>query len=153
MPALAGGPSGDERGAPIPGAARANRLRRCPCPKQPEEILVLISPAYAQAAGAASTPGGEIMTFLPMIAIFVVFYFLLIRPQRKKDKKVKDMLSALKVGDRISTIGGIFGTITAIKDDTIELNVGKDNVKLILARWAIRQVEDVAVENDTEVLN
>ena len=85
--------------------------------------------------------------------MFAVFYFLLIRPQRKKDKKVKDMLSALKIGDRISTIGGIFGTITAIKDDTIELTVGKDNVKLIMARWAIRQVEDVKVENDVEVLN
>ena len=88
-----------------------------------------------------------------MVLMFAVFYFLLIRPQRKKDKKVKDMLSALKVGDRISTIGGIYGTILAIKDDTIELNVGKDNVKLVLARWAIRQVEDVPVENTTEVLN
>ena len=53
---------------------------------------------------------------LPMVLMFAVFYFLLIRPQRKKDKKVKSMLSALKVGDRISTIGGIFGTITDIKD-------------------------------------
>ena len=98
--------------------------------------------------------GGDIFTLvIPMVLMFAVFYFLLIRPQRKKDKKVKDMLSALKVGDRISTIGGIFGTITAIKDDTIELTVGKDNVKLIMARWAIRQVEDVAVENDAEVLN
>ena len=101
-----------------------------------------------------SVAGGDIFTLvIPMVLMFAVFYFLLIRPQRKKDKKVKDMLSNLKVGDRISTIGGIFGTITAIKDDTIELNVGKDNVKLIMARWAIRQVEDVAVENDAEVLN
>jgi len=90
---------------------------------------------------------------LPMVLMFAVFYFLLIRPQRKKDKKVKNMLAALKVGDRISTIGGIYGTITDIKDETIELTVGKDNVKLMMARWAIRQVEDVPVENDTEVLN
>jgi preprotein translocase subunit YajC len=90
---------------------------------------------------------------LPMVLMFAVFYFLLIRPQRKKDKKVKNMLSALKVGDRISTIGGIYGTITDIKDETIELTVGRDNVKLMMARWAIRQVEDVPVENDTEVLN
>jgi preprotein translocase subunit YajC len=106
----------------------------------------------AEATGTAAD-GGLLTLVLPMVLMFAVFYFLLIRPQRKKDKKVKDMLSALKVGDRISTIGGIFGTITAIKDDTIELTVGKDNVKLIMARWAIRQVEDVAVENDTEVLN
>ena len=109
----------------------------------------------AAAANGTQVAGTEsIFTLvIPMVLMFAVFYFLLIRPQRKKDKKVKDMLAALKVGDRISTIGGIFGTITAIKDDTIELNVGKDNVKLIMARWAIRQVEDAPVENDTEVLN
>ena len=88
-----------------------------------------------------------------IVVMFVFMYFVIIRPQRKKDKKVKDMLAAIKVGDRISTIGGIYGTITSIKDDTFELTVGKDNVKLMMARWAIRQVEDVAVENDTEVLN
>ena len=105
--------------------------------------------------GAAPAGGmGEMLgMILPMGLMFVVFYFLLIRPQRKKDKKVKDMLSALKVGDRICTIGGIYGSITAMKDDTVELSVGKDNVKLIFARWAIRSVEEVSVENDSEVLN
>ncbi len=96
---------------------------------------------------------GTLISLLPMILIFVIFYFMLIRPQRKKEKKVQEMLNALKVGDRVSTIGGIYGTITAIKDDTLELSVGRDNVKLMFARWAIRQVEDVAIENDSEVLN
>ena len=96
---------------------------------------------------------GTLISLLPMILIFVVFYFMLIRPQRKKEKKVQEMLNALKVGDRVNTIGGIFGTITAIKDDTLELSVGKDNVKLIFARWAIQKVDDVAIENDSEVLN
>ena len=107
----------------------------------------------AGATDAVAGDGGILTLVLPMVLMFAVFYFLLIRPQRKKDKKVKDMLAALKVGDRISTIGGIFGTITALKDESIELTVGKDNVKLIMARWAIRQVEDVPVENDVEVLN
>lgn len=116
--------------------------------------LTTATTSTAAATTGTTTTGGDIFSLvIPMVLMFAVFYFLLIRPQRKKDKKVKDMLAALKVGDRISTIGGIFGTITAIKDDSIELSVGKDNVKLILARWAIRQVEDVAVENDTEVLN
>lgn len=116
--------------------------------------LAAAAPAAATGApGTAGADGGLLTLVLPMVLMFAVFYFLLIRPQRKKDKKVKDMLAALKVGDRISTIGGIFGTISAIKDDTIELTVGKDNVKLIMARWAIRQVEDVKVENDIEVLN
>jgi len=105
----------------------------------------------AEAAGDGA--GGLIGMIVPMALMFVVFYFLLIRPQRKKDKKVKSMLSALKVGDRICTIGGIYGTIISIKDDTVEMSVGKDNLKLIFARWAIRSVEEVSVENDSEVLN
>lgn len=110
----------------------------------------------ADAADAAQGSAGlaEMLSMLlPLVLMFVVFYFLLIRPQKKKDKKVKDMLAALKNGDRVCTIGGIYGTITNIKDDTIELSVGRDNVKLVFARWAIRNVEEVAVENDSEVLN
>lgn len=108
----------------------------------------------ADAAAAGSAGLAEMLSMLlPLVLMFVVFYFLLIRPQKKKDKKVKEMLAALKNGDRVCTIGGIYGTITNIKDDTIELSVGRDNVKLVFARWAIRNVEEVAVENDSEVLN
>lgn len=108
----------------------------------------------ADAAVNGSAGLAEMLSMLlPLVLMFVVFYFLLIRPQKKKDKKVKDMLAALKTGDRVCTIGGIYGTITNIKDDTIELSVGRDNVKLVFARWAIRNVEEVAVENDSEVLN
>jgi preprotein translocase subunit YajC len=105
-------------------------------------------------AAAAPTLGAPdlLSTLIPMALIFVVFYFLLIRPQRKKDKKVKQMLAELKVTDRVCTIGGIYGTIVTIKDDTITLSVGQDNVKLVFARWAIRNVEEATVENDSEVL-
>ena len=111
--------------------------------------------ATTDAAAATATAGvGEMLgMILPLVLMFVVFYFLLIRPQKKKDKKVKEMLAALKNGDRVCTIGGIYGTISSIKDDTIELSVGRDNVKLVFARWAIRNVEEVAIENDSEVLN
>ena len=102
---------------------------------------------------AATQTGGMISTVIMLVLMVAIFYFLLIRPQRKKDKKVKEMLAALKNGDRVCTIGGIYGTITSIKDDTIELSVGRDNVKLVFARWAIRNVEEVAIENDSEVLN
>ena len=88
-----------------------------------------------------------------MIVMIAVLWFFLIRPQKKKDKKVKDMLAALKPGDRICTIGGIYGTIKSIKDDTIELSVGREDTKMIVARWAIRNVEEVTVENDGELLN
>ena len=88
-----------------------------------------------------------------LIVLMVAMFAIMIIPQRRRDKKVKNMLASLKPGDRIRTIGGIYGTITSIKDDTIELSVGRDNVKLVFARWAIRNVEEVAIENDSEVLN
>ena len=89
---------------------------------------------------------------VPMILIFVVFYFVLIRPQRKKDKEAKAMLDNLKVGDRICTIGGIYGTIVKIKDDVLTVEVGEQKTQLVFARWAIRNVEQLSVTNDSEQL-
>ena len=111
----------------------------------------------AAAAGAAnpevSPVAALLSTFVPMVLIVVVFWLFLIRPQRKKDKKIKEMLAALKVGDRVCTIGGIYGTITNIRDEsTVTLSVGPQDVPVVFARWAIRNVEEITVENDTEVL-
>lgn len=90
--------------------------------------------------------------FVPMILIFVVFYFLLIRPQRKKDKEAKAMLDNLKVGDRICTIGGIYATIVRIKDDVLTVEVGEQKTQMMFARWAVRNVEQLSVTNDSEQL-
>jgi len=90
--------------------------------------------------------------FLPMILIFVIFYFMLIRPQRKKDKEAKAMLAGLKVGDRICTIGGIYGTIVRIKDDVLTIEVGEQKSQMMIARWAVRNVEQLSVTNDSETL-
>ena len=109
--------------------------------------------AATAADGAATTAAGTgslISTVIMMVAMVAIFYFLLIRPQRKKDKQVKDMLSALKVGDRICTIGGLYGTIAALKDDTVTLTMGSLQNTIVIARWAIRSVENVALENDAE---
>lgn len=94
-----------------------------------------------------SSPIGMIIMIVAMVAIF---YFLMIRPQKKKDKAVKDMLSALKTGDRICTIGGFYGTIAAIKEDTVTLKLGSLENTVVIARWAIRSVENVATENDSQ---
>ncbi len=98
-----------------------------------EKIFGIASAVAEDAAAAATAAEGEAAqgsmvaalatTFLPLILIFVVFWFMLIRPQRKKDKQVKEMLNNLKAGDRICTIGGIYGTITGLKDDTVTLSV------------------------------
>ena len=101
---------------------------------------------------AATDTASMLATFIPLILMIVVFYFLLIRPQRKKDKAVKDMLAALKPGDRICTIGGIYGTIVKIKDDVLTVEVGEQKTQLVFARWAIRNVEQLSVTNDSEQL-
>lgn len=86
---------------------------------------------------------------LPIVALLGVFYFLLLRPQQKQQKKVREMLSALKVGDRIKTIGGIYGRIVKIKDeDFITIEVGPDKVNLVFDRKAISTVENVDAENE-----
>lgn len=127
------------------------------------DFLFGISPAVAEAATEAAAAGEEVaevnpvismlVTFAPMILIFVVFYFILIRPQRKKDKQVKEMLNNLKAGDRVCTIGGIYGTIVGIKDDTVTLAVGRSDTNMVIARWGIRSVEEVTIENDAQDLN
>ena len=83
-----------------------------------------------------------------LIVLMVAMFAIMIIPQRRRDKKVKDMLSSLKAGDRVRTIGGIYGTISTIKEDTVILLVGPDKVKLVFARGAIAQVEDAGVENE-----
>ncbi len=83
-----------------------------------------------------------------LIVLMIAMFAIMIIPQRRRDKKVKDMLGNLKAGDRVRTIGGIYGTIGTIKDDTIILLVGPDKVKLVFARGAIAQVEDAGVENE-----
>jgi len=83
-----------------------------------------------------------------MVLLLVGMFALMIIPQRRRDKKIKDMLNSLKPGDRVRTIGGIYGTIGSIKDDVVTLLVGPDKVRLVFARGAIASVEDVAAENN-----
>ena len=101
---------------------------------------------------ALSDYGTIIAQFLPFVVLIVVFYFFLIRPQRKKDKEAKAMLDNLKVGDRICTIGGIYGTIVRIKDDVLTIEVGEQKTQMVFARWAVRNVEQLSVTNDSEQL-
>lgn len=125
-------------------------------------LLADAAPAVGDAAAAAGDGAAEVgaaggilgmvISLAPMILIFVVFYFMLIRPQRKKDKEAKAMLDNLKVGDRICTIGGIYGTIVRIKDDVLTIEVGEQKTQMVFARWAVRNVEQLSVTNDSEQL-
>lgn len=103
---------------------------------------MLISPAYAQDAAAASPLGG-ITQFLPLILIFAVFYFLLIRPQQQKQKQVRAQLSAIKRGDRVVTGGGIIGTVCkaphSAEEREIEVEIAQ-GTKVIVLRETITAV-------------
>jgi preprotein translocase subunit YajC len=96
------------------------------------------------AAGATSSPW---ITLLIPLLLFVVIIVVMIIPQRRREKKVKDMLSGMKSGDRVRTIGGLYGKIYSIKDDIILLQVGPDSVVLEFAKSAIATVERSDVEN------
>ena len=87
-------------------------------------------------------PGGlgSVGAIAPLIFIFVIFYFLLILPQQRKQKKWQKMLSEMKTGDRVITSGGIRGTVIALRDEYVHLRVPPDNLKLEVARSAIAQV-------------
>lgn len=93
-----------------------------------------------------------LIQILPLLLLVVGCYFLLIRPQQKKDKAVKKMLSELKVGDRITTIGGFYATITAIKGDVVTITLGAEKVTAKIARWAIRGLDDTPVSQENDQL-
>lgn len=111
---------------------------------------MLISPAFAQAAGAASQQNA-FTAFLPLLLIFVVFYFLLIRPQQKKLKEHRAMLTALRRGDRVVTNGGIIGLVTKVDEREVIVEIA-DGVRVHVARDMIASVvsktEPVAEKSD-----
>jgi len=95
---------------------------------------MLISPAYAQAGGAPA--GFDLISLMPLVLIFVVFYFLLIRPQQRKMKAHREMIGALKRGDKVLTGGGIIGTVVKVEDNELLVEVAKD-VRVRVARGTI----------------
>ncbi len=86
----------------------------------------------------AIPPG--LVTFLPFLLIIAVFYLMLVRPNQKKQKVWQDMLASLKPGDRITTTGGMRGTVLSIKEDAIQLRVPPDNIKIEVIKSAIASV-------------
>ena len=88
-----------------------------------------------------------LVSFIPLIILFIAMYFLMIRPQKKKDKQIADMRNSLQVGDEIVTIGGICGKIVKTKVESIIIAVGADKVKFEMTRWAVSTVETHANRN------
>ncbi|MDR2662390.1 MAG: preprotein translocase subunit YajC [Treponema sp.] len=102
----------------------------------------------AAPGGGQSSPQQTIIGMLPIVAIVAIFYFLIIRPQNKKQKETQKMLQALKKGDRIVTIGGIHGVIQSVREGTVILKVD-ENCKIEFTRSAIATIEAVAKDKDS----
>lgn len=108
---------------------------------------------FAMGADAATGIQGffqQASPILLMAAFAVGFYFLAIAPQRKRDKQIKAMMEGIKAGDRVRTIGGIYGTVHQVKEDMVTLAVGPDKVKIVFAKGAIATIEDAEVEKSLE---
>lgn len=104
-------------------------------------FITLMGNTVSSNTGTASATGGSSMvsTIVMFAAIILVFYFLIIRPQRKRDKEAKDMMANLKKGDKIVTIGGIRGTVAVVKENTVIVKVD-DNTRIEFTKTAIAQV-------------
>ncbi len=96
-------------------------------------MLLFLEDAVQQPTG-----GESLLTMLPILLImFGIFYFVLIRPESKRKKEAENMRSNVKVGDKVTTIGGIIGTVVSVKEDKFVLETGADQVRIEMAKWGI----------------
>ncbi|WP_295047166.1 preprotein translocase subunit YajC [uncultured Paracoccus sp.] len=100
---------------------------------------MFVTPAYAQAAAGGAAPGAALMQFIPLILIFAIMYFLMIRPQQKRVKQHREMVAALKKGDQIVTQGGIIGKVAGVRDDELEVEIAT-GVRVRVVRGTVSQV-------------
>jgi len=91
-------------------------------------------------AGGLGGSGGGILGFLPLLVMVPFLYFVMIRPQQKRQRQWQQMLASIKTGDRVTTAGGVRGIIVSIKDDAIIIRVAPDNIKMEVAKTAISSV-------------
>ncbi|MEG0614697.1 MAG: preprotein translocase subunit YajC, partial [Oscillospiraceae bacterium] len=103
----------------------------------------------ATTTAAGQVPGGKssvlsmIISFAPLLVILVIMYFLMIRPQKKKEKEVQSMRRELQIGDEVTTVGGITGIVVRKTEDTVVLETGGDRSKIRVKLWAIQSNETI----------
>ena len=100
---------------------------------------MFVTPAFAQAAAAGGSGPAALLQFVPIVLIFVIMYFLMIRPQQKKVKEHKAMVEALRRGDQVVTSGGLIGKVVGIDANEVQLEIAP-NVKVRIVRATISQV-------------
>jgi preprotein translocase subunit YajC len=102
---------------------------------------MIISPAYAQVAGGAAESGGfaSLISFAPLLLIFIVFYFLMIRPQQTRMKALQAAVAAVKKGDSVVTAGGVLGKVTRVEDAFVEVEIAP-NTRIRVVKSTIAEV-------------
>ena len=103
-------------------------------------LFMLLSSTTAAGEGGSGL-GSMLGMFLPLIFVFVIMYFLVIRPQKKQERQEAQMRDSLQVGDEVTTIGGIIGRVVSIKDETFTLETSRDRTKMRFVRSAIKSVD------------
>jgi preprotein translocase subunit YajC len=110
---------------------------------------MFITPAYAQAANGAAASGGaaSFLGFLPLLLVFVVFYFLMIRPQQRRMKALQASIAAVKKGDQVVTSGGIVGKVTRVEDAFVEVEIAP-NVRVRVVKATLTEIVNPKPAND-----
>ncbi len=111
--------------------------------------LVFLTSSVAAEGSQSAGFLALLIQFVPLILIFVVFYFLLIRPQKKREKETQNMRNNIQVGDEIITAGGIIGRVVSVKEDNVVIETGNDRSKVRIKRWAIQSNE--TIHDDVEM--
>lgn len=110
--------------------------------------LMVATPGASADVGQGNTVLTLLTTVLPIVLMVVIFYFLLIRPERKRSKKMKEMLDNLQVADEVVTTGGIIGRVLSVKEDTVLIETGSDRTRLRVLRSSI--AENRTVHDDVQ---
>jgi len=113
------------------------------------DLTSLFGSSATTADGASGGLGG----MLPLLLMLAVFFVLMIVPQRRRQKKVKEMLEAIKSGDTVKTIGGFYGKVEMVKDDLVVIKCDPDGTRLTISKSAVATVQNSDVENDAEPSN
>jgi preprotein translocase subunit YajC len=108
-------------------------------------FLATTTPDAAQQAGGL---GAMLMSLSPFLIVIPLMYFLMIRPQKKRQKEEQKMRNSVRVGDEITTIGGITGRVLNIKDDALVIETGADRTKMTIKKWALQSVDTIHDNDD-----
>jgi preprotein translocase subunit YajC len=114
---------------------------------------LFISTAYAQEAGAQAATGGGFGAFMPLVVVFAIFYFLLIRPQQKQQKKMRQMIADVKRGDEVITNSGLHGKIVELKDNNVVMIQVANNVVMKFERSSIQHIKGYELDDKKKQTN